>query len=90
MYYIYIYFYYIILYYILFYYIYFFFYSIERFVKNELLHKISAIIKRSWLDENQIIKNDCFSKIFQLIENENSMVKKMFYIYFIIIFINIY
>jgi len=47
---------------------------LERFIKNELLHSISSIIKRSWLDENQIIKNDCFSKIFQLIENENSLV----------------
>eukprot|EP00833_Pecoramyces_ruminatium_P009872 jgi/Orpsp1_1/1183904/evm.model.c7180000087169.1 len=47
--------------------------TLERFIKNELLHTISSIIKRSWLDENQIIKNDCFSKIFHLIENEISM-----------------
>ncbi|ORX44664.1 hypothetical protein BCR36DRAFT_586032 [Piromyces finnis] len=47
--------------------------KLERFTKNELLHTISAIIKRSWLDENQVIKNDCFSKIFQLIESENSL-----------------
>ncbi|KAL6605220.1 armadillo-type protein, partial [Neocallimastix sp. 'constans'] len=47
--------------------------NLERFIKNELLHTISAIIKRSWLDENQIIKKNCLSKIFQLIKSENSM-----------------